>query len=283
MRRSVMLLAVLLLAGLPVGRTLAASTQATSPTLSWTTLAGYQLAVSGTGWPAGAAVTLSLVKGSVVQSVQVKPTADGTFEVGMNHVNQCGILMVEARDGAGDQAQLHSPAMMCPLGANPPPVGTATFAVVKGQEVGSAQNPPTQAQLIAAYFKDLNAHHYRQARRLEATCATTVSLPTATGRMRIVLGAAGTSPMTVIRSKRFVRAAHITSVKRVANVLTAAATYWIFRVGGTFTFAYPAATPAAQRLTSGRQQLTVIVRSCGGTWQIDPNWDTVTLRLRTAR
>src|SRR5579864_1762991 len=85
----------------------AAGAHAASPSLAYGRAPGYQITVSASGWSPAATVTFSLLKGGIVQSIDLHPASDGSFAVGLNHVNICGLTSYSARDSSGATAVLH--------------------------------------------------------------------------------------------------------------------------------------------------------------------------------
>lgn len=264
------------LAILLLGAALAPATTARAATagLSFSRATGYQIAVAGAGWNPQATITFSLVKGDTVQSIDLRPESDGSFAVGLNNVNICGVTFYRAHDTAGKGAGLGGPGVMCVRGYVPPAPGTAVLAAIKGQSA-SASTPTTPPRtVVKSYFADLNAHHYIQAHRLEATCAARVSIPAANGRGTTTVRLPSARPNSV---ETFVRSARVTSIHRFRTPTLDRLHFAGFHVLGTFQFA---ASPSASNgkaaraaLPSGHRRLTIIARRCAGQWMIDPGWD----------
>jgi len=244
---------------LPAGRAHAAT-----PSLAYSRAAGYQITVTGAGWNPAATVTVSVLKGSVVQSIDLRPAADGTFAVGMNKVNICGLTMYAARDTAGESAALHGAGVMCMQNYVPPRPGTAMLVVVRGQTTAPPPGPSLAPRpLLARYFADLNAHHDAQALALESDCAVSF-MPGAQSGGAIQLHSA--APYRSSSLSR-VRAARVAAVSRFHLPALDAATLVGFHVRGTFQF-----SPSLRGLSSGARLFTVLLRQCGGRWTVDPGW-----------
>ncbi len=247
-----------------------------APTLQFTSVSGYQLSVAGNGWNPQSTVTFSLIKGDIVQSLRLRPEADGSFVVGISHANICGVLSYGAGDQAGTSATLHGPGVMCTNNSTFPPAGTATLTVVKGQTAYQAAPDLAPKPLVKQYFTDLNAHRYADAHQLEATCAVTVKLSTPHGATDLQLPGAVPYRPGDMSAKAFVRAAHVTSIRRFGSKILNRLHVIGFHVSGSFKFVYPAigthGVTGNNELKSGRHRLAIIVRQCNGHWALDPNW-----------
>lgn len=129
------------------------------------------------------------------------------------------------------------------------------------------------ASLVHTYWSDLNAHQYTKAARLQATCTATIQVPSqlATTGRRLILRGAPDARLSG-RALRFVGAAHIENIKRVASVYSRRYQLVEFHVSGTYTFHYPSAWAGNDERTSGYHRIVMVVRSCGGRWGIESSW-----------
>jgi hypothetical protein len=247
----------------------AGGARAASPSLAYGNASGYQIAISGSGWNPQTTITFTLLKGSLGQSIDLRPAADGTFEVGMNDVNICGLTFYNVRNAAGDSVTLHSPGVMCMANYVPPSPGTAVLTVLDGQSTAPRPGPSLAPRpLLSRYFADLNAHRYARALALESDCAVSFS-PSPNGSQTQTIRLATAAPYRP-SALAFIRSTRIVHISRFTVPALSAATLAAYHVSGTFQFA-GAPSPSAG-LSSGYHRFTVIVRQCGGRWTVDPAW-----------
>ena len=100
-----------------------------SPTLRFVAKAGYRISLAGIGWAPTARITVTARAGGL-RSVELKPTSQGRFVVGITHIDLCGGSSYVAHDLAGHVATLRGPALMCP---NRLPEPDPTLTVLKGR------------------------------------------------------------------------------------------------------------------------------------------------------
>lgn len=91
-----------------------------APLLRLVPAQGYQLAVAGKNWNPRSRVTLALAQGDRVAGLEVRASGDGTFEVGVKHIDLCGGEAITVRDFFDHEVTVHGPRLMCPTRSNPP-------------------------------------------------------------------------------------------------------------------------------------------------------------------
>jgi len=121
-----------------------------SPTLRFIVKAGYRISLAGKGWAPTARVTVTARAGGL-RSVQLRPTSQGRFIVGITNIDLCGGSSYAAYDLAGHVATLRGPALMCP---NRLPEPDPTLTVLKGR----ALHPHTISLLENAPQGSLTMH-----------------------------------------------------------------------------------------------------------------------------
>ena len=141
--------------------------------------------------------------------------------------------------------------------------------------------PTTPIRLTQRYFQDLNAHQYRAAYMLEATCGlelvvgpgdeSVIGLP---GRSRSTIGlpARGTDVTSGTQALTFVHAAHVSAVHVFSTPLFRRYRLIGVQVSGVYRFQYPANWVHNDEIPSGFHRIRIIVRQCGSRWGVDSGW-----------
>jgi hypothetical protein len=117
-----------------------AAAASSGPTVRLARASGYSLAVAGSGWGAGARLTIEVRTGSVRRPVSPPPdprnppltlhaTSKGAFLVGIKGASLCGGLSVVVTDPSGRRAELAGPRVMCPPRGRP---SRPTLVVLQG-------------------------------------------------------------------------------------------------------------------------------------------------------
>lgn len=142
--------------------------------------------------------------------------------------------------------------------------------------------PSTMAiRLAQRYFQDLNAHQYRAAYMLEATCGldlvvgpgdeSVIGFP-GRGRSTIGLPARGTNVTSGTQALSFVQAAHVSAVHVFATPLFRRYHLIGVQVSGVYRFKYPANWVHNDQILSGFHRIRIIVHRCGTHWGINESW-----------
>ncbi len=140
---------------------------------------------------------------------------------------------------------------------------------------GDPSLPPTTAiRLTQRYFQDLNAHQYRAAYMLEATCGLdlVVGPGDETGRSTIGLPARSTNVTSGTQALSFVQAAHVSAVHVFSTSLFRRYRLIGVQVSGVYRFQYPANWVQNDQIPSGFHRIRVIVFQCGSRWGVDAGW-----------
>ena len=120
---------LLVLAILAVGLLTAARGTGT-PSATWTSAPGYTLAFSGSGWPANDLVVFHLSQSTVISGLELRATASGSFEVGINNFSCSGGGVGRLQDLQGNRVTL---PILDPCGSGP--VSTPTYSALVGRYV----------------------------------------------------------------------------------------------------------------------------------------------------
>jgi hypothetical protein len=93
---------------------------AIGPSLQFTQVANYPLAVEGQGWQPNSRVIFWIRAANIVEGRELTTTGSGTFLIGITGLNMCAGPLFQARDFASGRAKLRGPALGCAVPLNIP-------------------------------------------------------------------------------------------------------------------------------------------------------------------
>jgi hypothetical protein len=133
------LVLALAMTAVPAGRF--GHAQQSVPALHFTKAAGFQLGVSGQGWPHRGRLNLVVRSGASAAGLRFRSTSAGTFLLGINSVDVCSGVRFDVYTRSGRHAQIQTPQRGCPSVGDP---SVPVVTVLQGTVLR-----PSEARLLA--------------------------------------------------------------------------------------------------------------------------------------
>ena len=103
-----------------------------TPTLQFLSQPGYSQGIGGDGWPAAAALTVTVTQGSTVSGLELNVTPFGSFTVGVRTIKVCLGETYAVRDFQGDRLTITG-SKSCKATKTPP---VPSLIVTGGNQIG---------------------------------------------------------------------------------------------------------------------------------------------------
>lgn len=140
--------------------------------------------------------------------------------------------------------------------------------------VETPHSGPSPAQMIAQYFRDINARRYHDAYLLEAPCG--IAIPVLNGPGQQPVGAGGFGGRGAWKPERAAQrygamtSARVTGITQIHFPLLDHYHVLTFAVRGWFTFDYSHVPPIGMKHRSGYHVIKLAMWQCSGQWGIEP-------------